>query len=243
MRAGKYQLSAERRGFASQQYQQHENFSTAIVAGPGLDSGNIVFRVLPDASFSGRIADEQGDAVRSAHVMLISEQAGEGRAIKAIVDNSFSDDQGRYHFAHLKPGAYYLAVSAQPWYAQPFFGGGRGGFVGRNGGGNFGARANPALDVAYPLTFYPDVTDPASASTITLHAGDRASADIMLRAVQALHLRITYANEGADSGDRPYAYVRHKRHYEPRCLWRECAACIREGVSMAPCSRQFRGRS
>lgn len=218
VRAGKYQLSAERRGFASQQYQQHENLSTAIVAGPGLDSGNLVFRVVPDASFSGRIADEQGDAVRNARVMLIRETLGEGRAIKAIVANATTDDQGHYHFAHLKSGAYYLAVSARPWYTDgPFMGrtafadGGEGrgrvGFGGPNGGGNFGARANPALDVAYPLTFYPDVTDSAAASAITLHAGDRASADFTLRTVQAVHVRITYANDSADSGDSPYAVL------------------------------------
>jgi hypothetical protein len=200
VRAGKYQLSAERRGFASQLYQQHEGqFSTAIAVGPALDSGNIVFRVLPDASFSGRIADEQGDAVRNARVMLIREQVAEGRAIKAMVANVTTDDQGHYHFAHLKPGAYYLAVSAQPWFTQPLFGGGRGGFVGPNGGGNIGVRANPALDVAYPLTFYPDVTDAASASAITLHAGDRASADIVLHVVPALHVRINHA---PGEGDR-----------------------------------------
>ena len=194
VRAGKYALSAERRGFASQQYQQHEGqFSTAIAVGPGLDSGNIVFRILPDASFSGRVADEQGDAVRNARVMLIREQVAEGRAIKAMVANSSTDDQGRYRFAHLKPGAYYMAVSARPWFTQPFFGGGRGGFVGPNGGGNIGVQANPALDVAYPLTLYPDVTDSASASAITLHAGDRATADITLRAVPALHVRIRNA--------------------------------------------------
>ena len=198
VRAGKYALSAERRGFASQQYQQHEGFSTAIAAGPALDSANIVFRVVPDASFSGRIADEQGDAVRNARVMLIREQVAEGRAIKAIVANVATDDQGRYHFAHLKPGAFYIAVSARPWYAQPFFGG-QVVFYGRDVGGNIGGRANPALDVAYPLTFYPDVTDSASASAITLHAGDRASADIMLRVVPALHVRINHA---ASDGDR-----------------------------------------
>lgn len=215
VRAGKYQLSAERRGFASQQYQQHENLSTAIVAGPGLDSGNIVFRVVPDASFSGRIADEQGDAVRNARVMLIRETLGEGRAIKAIVANATTDDQGHYHFAHLKPGAYYLAVSARPWYTDgPFMGrmafvdGGEGrGRVGFGGGFGSNAAGNPTLDVAYPVTFYPDVTDSAAASTITLHAGDRASADIMLRAVQAVHVRITYANDGTDSGDRPYGVL------------------------------------
>jgi hypothetical protein len=198
VRAGKYALSAERRGFASQQYQQHEGFSTAIAVGPALDSGNIVFRVLPDASFSGRIADEQGDAVRNARVMLIREQVAEGRAIKAILANVSTDDQGRYHFAHLKPGAYYLAVSARPWFTQPFFGGGRGGFVGPNGGGNIDVHANPALDVACPLTLYPDVTDSASASAITLHAGDRASADITLHAVPALHVRIKHATSEGD---------------------------------------------
>jgi hypothetical protein len=198
VRAGKYALSAERRGFASQQYQQHEGFSTAIAVGAALDPANIVFRVVPDASFSGRIADEQGHAVRNARAMLIREQVAEGRAIKAIVANVATDDQGRYHFAHLKPGAYYLAVSARPWYAESFFAGGRGGFFGPNVGGNIGGRTNPALDVAYPLTFYPDVTDSASASAITLHAGDRASADIMLRAVPALHVQINHATSEGD---------------------------------------------
>ncbi|MBZ5511500.1 MAG: carboxypeptidase-like regulatory domain-containing protein [Acidobacteriia bacterium] len=193
VRAGKYQLSAERRGFASQQYQQHENFSTAIAAGPALDSGNIVFRIVPDASFSGRIADEQGDAVANARVMLIREQVAEGRAIKALVANVATDDQGRYHFGHLKPGAYYLAVSARPWYAQAP--GPRGGIVAERG---INVQDNSALDVAYPLTFYPDVTDAASASAITLHAGDRASADIMLRVVPALHVRINHATSEGD---------------------------------------------
>jgi hypothetical protein len=193
VRPGKYQLSAERRDFASQQYQQHEGFSTAIAVGPALDSGNIVFRVVPDASFSGRIADEQGDAVRNARVMLIREQVTEGRAIKVIVANATTDDQGHYHFAHLKPGAFYIAVSARPWYAMagpvPF----------RRPFENAHWEPNPALDVAYPLTLYPDVTDSASASAITLHAGDRASADIMLRVVPALHVRINHA---ASEGDR-----------------------------------------
>jgi Carboxypeptidase regulatory-like domain len=189
VRPGKYALSAERRGFTSQQFQQHENFSTAIAVGPDLDSGNIIFRIVPDASFSGRIADEQGDAVRNARVMLIRELVAEGRATKAIVANASTDDQGRYHFAHLKPGAFYIVVSARPWYAQPPF-------MGRVGSGDwYIAPGNEALDMAYPLTFYPDVTDSASASAIALHAGDRASADFTLRTVPALHVRINANNE------------------------------------------------
>jgi hypothetical protein len=62
-----------------------------------------------------------------------------------------------------------------------------------------GAQTSRELDVAYPLTLYPDVTDSASASAITLHAGDRASADITLHAVPALHVRI---NNATSEGDR-----------------------------------------
>ena len=108
------------------------------------------------------------------------------------------NDQGRSQFAHLKPGSYYLAASARPWYTLPLLGGGRGGFFGPNGGGNLDGRGNPALDVAYPLTLYPDVTDASSASAIVLHAGDRASADFILRAVPALHVRINHATSEGD---------------------------------------------
>src|SRR5512147_2900418 len=199
--AGKYMLSAERRGFASQQYQQHEGrFSTAIVVGPNLDTSNIVFRALPDASFSGTVTDDQGDAVRNARVMLIHEQMTEGILRKVIAGNAVTNDQGRYHIAHVKPGAYYLAVSARPWYAEGSlrrmgFGGGGVNVAGGVGGGfggtiGSGGTSNPALDVAYPLTFYPDVTDPAAARQIALRAGDRAGADFPLRVVQAIHVRI-----------------------------------------------------
>ncbi|MBZ5630176.1 MAG: carboxypeptidase-like regulatory domain-containing protein, partial [Acidobacteriia bacterium] len=59
---------------------------------------------------------------------------------------------------------------------------------------------------AYPLTFYPDVTDAASASAIKLQAGDRASADIMLRAVPALHVRIDNA-AGQQKGEEQRQFV------------------------------------
>ncbi|MBZ5628162.1 MAG: carboxypeptidase regulatory-like domain-containing protein, partial [Acidobacteriia bacterium] len=189
LRAGKYALTAERHRFAPQAYEQHEGrFSTAIAVGPELDASNLTFRLAPDAAFSGRVTDDGNEPVRNARVMLVHELMVEGRMSKRIVGNTSTDDQGHYHFGHLKPGAYYIAVSARPWYTlHPLMGrmGFRGGGVVSFGGGSGDAQANPALDAAYPLTFYPDVTDAASASAITLQAGDRASADIMLRAVPA----------------------------------------------------------
>ena len=46
------------------------------------------------------------------------------------------------------------------------------------------------LDMAYPLTFYPDAPDSSQAGAINLQPGERANADIVLRAVPAAHLTI-----------------------------------------------------
>lgn len=200
LRAGKYGLNAERRGFAAQGYQQHEErFSTGIVVGPELNDIDLVFRIAPDASFSGRVTDDRFEAVRNARVILIRETAFGGRLGKHVVGSTSTDDRGHYHFGHLPPGPYYIAVSARPWYAQPAFGAAMGSVAGRGFGGPLRTQENSALDVAYPLTFYPNVTDSSAATAITLRAGDRATADITLRAVPSLHVRIRNA---ATEGDR-----------------------------------------
>ena len=46
---GKYRLTATRRGYLTQSYQQHESFSTAIAAGPNLKSEGLIFNLMPQA--------------------------------------------------------------------------------------------------------------------------------------------------------------------------------------------------
>jgi hypothetical protein len=50
---------------------------------------------------------------------------------------------------------------------------------------------NTALDVTYPINYYPGATDSARANAITLQPGETAVADFVLQPVPALHLRIT----------------------------------------------------
>ena len=52
------------------------------------------------------------------------------------------------------------------------------------------AEERAQLDVAYPMTFYPAAEDSSGASAIMLHPGDRATADVAMRAVPAVHLRV-----------------------------------------------------
>src|SRR5271154_5791071 len=66
--AGKYALQGAKRGFIEAGYDQHEQFSTAIVTGAGLDTEHLMLRLSPFAVLSGKVFDEAGDPVRQAMV-------------------------------------------------------------------------------------------------------------------------------------------------------------------------------
>lgn len=191
---GKYSLVGRARGFAFQAFDQHDQYSSAIAVGPELDSEHLMFHLQPDASIEGDVTDENNDPVQFAMVRLFQTRITDGVQNTMPIDQTQTDDQGHYHIAHLQPGAYYLAVSARPWYAQNVR-------VPQSSKQNLQVSASPsqpsqetqddaALNVTYPLTFYPDATDSADASPLQLAPGARETANVVLRAVPALHLRI-----------------------------------------------------
>ena len=61
---GKYILVADAEGYFQQAFEAHGPYSTAIAAGPRLNSRNMVFRMLSYGSISGRITDDQNEPVR-----------------------------------------------------------------------------------------------------------------------------------------------------------------------------------
>jgi|SRR5450631_327382 Carboxypeptidase regulatory-like domain len=194
----KYWLVGERRGFPRQGFNEHFGFFTAIVVGPGLQSENLVFRLRPDASISGTVSDDQNEVVREGQVILFADSSvdGEHRIIQSAKIGT--DSAGHYRFSHLRQGRYFVAVSAQPWYAQtqrplvPLIPSGDGGAA--PGDTPPPESANPfPLDVAYPLTYYAGAVEADDATPINLAAGDQAKADIALSAVPAVHLRLLSA--------------------------------------------------
>jgi sarcosine oxidase gamma subunit len=191
--AGKYWLVAQHAGFARQSLDQHENYSTAIAAGPNLQSEDIIFRLQPGGAVSGTISDEENEPVRGAEVMLFHKAVENGMLSTHLQVRVLSDDTGRYYFGRVPPGEYFVAVSAQPWYASRVARASRlAGFV---GGAPDGSAPEPEesqreFDVAYSITFYPGATDPNAATPLAVRAGDRVVADISLTPVPALHLKI-----------------------------------------------------
>jgi hypothetical protein len=66
LHAGKYSLVGAKRGFITSAYDQHEQFSTAIVTGAGVDTENLILRIVPTAVLTGHVFDEFGEPVRTA---------------------------------------------------------------------------------------------------------------------------------------------------------------------------------
>jgi len=187
---GKYALRGAKRGFIAADYEQHEQFSTAIVTGAGLDTENLVLRLAPFAVLSGKVLDESGDPVRQATVSLYVEdrRVGVGRIQKIRTDRT--DDQGSYEFTPLDAGTYFMSATATPWYVV------RPASSRRQGVGNTPPAVEQSLDVTYPVAYYKDATEPDEASPIPIRGGDHLEADIHLSPVPALHLLFHVPDNG-----------------------------------------------
>lgn len=189
---GKYTLAAKHRGFPQQAFDGHGPFSTGIAVGPEKTSENILFRLKPEGSISGRVTDEQDDPIRNAAVMLFVRHSDTGERTTDLSIHGATDDQGSYHFGHLPTGTYFVAVSAKPWYAYHDPSGSR--------VAKLATTDNSELDVAYPITYYRQTIEPEAATPITLSWGDHLTADISLRAVPAIHLRLSNQNPNSSLG-------------------------------------------
>lgn len=213
---GKYRLMAGRRGYALQGFQQHEAFMTGIAVGPGLDSEHIRFPLVPSSVITGVVNDDWGDPARDAKVLLFQQNTSEGSRGLRNINQTTTDDQGRYRFAHLLAGTYSVAVYAQPWYAKGQSQSlsqtidnlqsavssadqeGSGANLRQAVGELRQAIAEAAVqssssapfDVVYPITFFPDATSLAEATRFALAPGATQVADLQLRAVPSVHLRV-----------------------------------------------------
>ena len=115
--AGKYALQGAKRGYITSGYEQHEQYSTAIVTGPEFATDKLVLRLMPMAMIAGHVLDESGEPVRSARVRLFLEDHSGGMSRVMAVNGATSDDRGYFDIGALRPGTYFVSVSATPWYA------------------------------------------------------------------------------------------------------------------------------
>lgn len=183
--AGNFVLQGSAPGYIQTSYDEHEGFNTGIITGAGVDTESLVLKLHPQGTLTGTILDESGDPVQRATVRLARQEHSQGDSRTVNAGTTSTDDLGRFEFPRLAPGTYLLAVTATPWYAvhperemqdqRAIFG--------------VADSIDPSLDVAYPVTYYPDVTDSSQASPIVIGAGPK---DISLRLTPVPALSITF---------------------------------------------------
>jgi Carboxypeptidase regulatory-like domain len=185
--SGSWRLTASARGYVSQDYDAHEGFFSSIVLTADSPTKEVEFRLSPEASIIGVVLDEAGEAVRNAQVSLQNvppQSPGGPTPTGNMRGGAHTDDRGMYELPNLAPGEYKVSVRAQPWYVS----------TSQNSRGGAAAsdtsQLDPSLDFAYPVAWFPGVSDPAAAETITLHAGDIRQADFHLIPIPSIHLRV-----------------------------------------------------
>jgi len=213
VKAGKYSLHGAKRGFISSNYDQHDQYSSAIVTGAGVDAENLLFKLAPSASLSGRVLDESGGPVRGARVILWREDHMTGVSRISRIREDMADDEGFYEFMPLNAGTYFLSASAAPWYAvyPPT--------VDVENLPPVPTVVDRGLDVVYPTTYYSGATDSDDATPIALRGGDRPELELRLSPVPSIHV-IFHTQPGTEGGGYPMPVLRKSAFdgFEPNRL-------------------------
>lgn len=192
--AGKYRLEGASSGHLRSAYLGHQGLSTAIVTGAGLPVNALVLTLMPAASIEGRVVDENGEPVPHAQVSLFREGDESGSRATRPAGSRQVDSNGNFEFYPLQPGHYFLCARGTPWYAvhppaadMP------------NARFATSTSIDPALDVAYPSTFYPAALSADGATTIDVAEGDEITANMELVPQHAVSLMIRRPANGQNS--------------------------------------------
>ncbi len=163
---GHVNMSAQKPGFVN----EHEaSIQPATWVDIGSNTGAVVLKLIPQGAIYGRATDASGQLVEHVPVRLSSRSVREGRKHWEQRGMTETDEDGRFRFPNLLPGAYYLAT----------------------GPSNVGTQllaADEKPKTGFALVYYPGVPDLSSASPIQLNAGQQAEADFSLNAVPVYQL-------------------------------------------------------
>ena len=199
---GKYSLQGAKTGYIPAAYEQHEQFSTAIVTGTDFDTQKLTLRLVPMATITGKVVDENGEGVRNARVSLYKETHQNGATRVVLRTQGDTDDEGTFEFTPLGPGKYFVSVNATPWYAL------HQSIAATKVGAQTAENADRSLDVVYPTTFSGGATDSDGAESILVKGGDHSQIVIHLSPVQALRLILHFDENGQRRGVMPVLETR-----------------------------------
>ena len=183
--AGTYTLTVTRNGYLRQAYGQRgpNTPGTSVTVAAGQTVNDIMFRMAKAGVISGRVVDEDGEALSGVRVQALRWVYRLGQRTLMPAGTAMSNDLGEYRLAQMSPGQYYISATYM---------------------GTFGMAINPTINVAgpatggvpleqiYPQTYYPDVTDAGDAAAVKVSGGEEVPGiNFRLQPARAVHVRGT----------------------------------------------------
>jgi protocatechuate 3,4-dioxygenase beta subunit len=184
---GSYQFLASHTGFVEQHYKAGTNDSGPLFSlRSGEKVSGVLFRLTAAAVITGRVTNEDGDAMQRIEVVALRrpneedmEDDDEPRRDKAEMEpvaSAQSDDRGQYRIFGLRPGEYFIRAEDS--------------FMPQSG--------NVPVDESFWLlhelgseyspVYFPGVIQQSQAQVIPIKAGEEAQADITMRRVKTVEI-------------------------------------------------------
>jgi hypothetical protein len=160
---GQYNFSASRNAFVTQQYsaQGSSRQGTTLTLTNGQKLKELAFKLTPQGVIGGRILDEDGEPM--ANVMVQCMFFGYQRGKRQLLGRNAvsTDDRGEFRMHGLSPGKYIISATYQSPDIYMA--------ITERVAGSQASQA--AAEEGYATTFYPNTTNPESASQLEVTPG------------------------------------------------------------------------
>ena len=163
-----YLLTVSHPGFVEASFGQRKSADPGAILtlAPGQKMTGLFFKLQRASVITGHVFDENGELVQGALVRVLRPTGRGKRQDAPEIGTSVTNDLGEFRIYDLSPGRYYVAVTYDPWSARE----------------GFDAKPRQRLfKKGYPITYFPNTTDPSKAQTLALTPGQElASIDFRM---------------------------------------------------------------
>ncbi len=120
--AGKYSLRVTRSFYIDANYGERWPGDTGEIlpVAVGEPLSPLTIKMMPQAVISGVLVDTDEDPLQGARINLLRSHWKRGKLTEVLVQNTTTDDKGRYRFASLPAGTYFVAAVPGPQDDSPF---------------------------------------------------------------------------------------------------------------------------
>jgi hypothetical protein len=178
--AGSYRLTIAGGGYVRQEYGQRvfPGQGSLITLAAGQVLKDIVMKLTLTGNVSGRLLDTSGQPAVGVPVQLLkSSYSPTGQKSFQSAGSTRTNDRGEYRLYWVTPGRYFLSAGSSPGPSgSPF-----------SIGGTPVSPNDPSEN--YVFTFYPGVTDIATATSLDVTSGNETGVDFLIAKQQSFLIR------------------------------------------------------